>query len=33
MENYDIVEEIGSGQFGKVVKIRRKCDNKILVWK
>ncbi|EDK31484.1 Serine/Threonine kinase domain protein (macronuclear) [Tetrahymena thermophila SB210] len=33
MENYEVIGEIGAGQFGKVVKIKRKSDNKILVWK
>lgn len=33
MENYEVIGEIGAGQFGKVVKIKRKLDNKVLVWK
>ena len=33
MENYEIIENIGKGSFGLVSKIRRKSDNKILVWK
>jgi hypothetical protein len=33
MENYQIIEQIGHGTFGKVCKIKRKSDNKILVWK
>jgi len=33
MENYEILEHLVSGSFGKVCKIRRKSDNKILVWK
>ncbi len=33
MENYEILETIGTGTHGKVCKIKRKCDNKILVCK
>ena len=33
MENYEKLEYINTGSFGKVCKIRRKSDNKILVWK
>jgi NIMA (never in mitosis gene a)-related kinase 2 len=33
MENYEVLEQLGTGSFGKVCKIRRKSDNKILVWK
>lgn len=33
MDQYEKIETIGSGAFGKVCKIRRKSDNKILVWK
>ena len=33
MENYIVLETIGSGSFGKVTKVQRKSDNKILVWK
>jgi len=33
MEKYEVLSEIGKGSFGKVFKIRRKEDNKILVWK
>ena len=30
---YEIIEQIGKGSFGKVHKIKRKQDGKILVWK
>mgnify|MGYP002622748365 CR=1 FL=1 len=33
MENYEVLEPLNAGSFGKVSKIRRKSDNKILVWK
>lgn len=33
MENYDILEHLSTGSFGKVSKVRRKSDNRILVWK
>jgi len=33
MENYEFIQKIGTGSFGSVSKIRRKSDNKILVWK
>ena len=33
MEKYEILETIGTGAFGKVVKIKRKADDRILVWK
>jgi NIMA (never in mitosis gene a)-related kinase len=33
MDCYEVVCEIGKGSFGSVHKIRRVCDNKILVWK
>ena len=33
MENYEILSQIGHGNFGKIFKIRRKQDNKILIWK
>ncbi len=32
-ENYDVLETIGTGSFGKVRKIRRKSDNTLLVCK
>jgi len=31
--DYDILGEIGSGSYGTCKKIRRRIDNKILVWK
>ena len=31
--DYDVLSVIGSGSYGKCVKIRRKADGKILVWK
>jgi hypothetical protein len=30
---YSIIEELGSGTYGKVCKIRRKADGKDMVWK
>ena len=33
MENYEVIEHLSSGSFGKVCKIVRKSDNKLLVWK
>ena len=33
MENYEIINPIGKGNFGKITKILRKSDKKILVWK
>ena len=33
MEKYEVLEHVGKGSFGAVTKIRRKNDNKILVWK
>jgi serine/threonine protein kinase len=33
MDNYEVISPIGKGSFGVVSKIRRKSDNKILVWK
>ncbi len=33
MDSYEALESIGSGSFGIVRKIRRKSDDKILVWK
>lgn len=33
MENYDVLDTIGIGSSGKVCKIIRKSDSKILVWK
>ena len=33
MEKYEKLEDIGTGSFGKVSKIRRLADEKVLVWK
>lgn len=33
MDKYEVLEKIGEGTFGRVFKIRRKADNRILVWK
>lgn len=33
MENYEVVGQIGKGNFGLIFKIKRKTDSKILVWK
>ena len=33
MENYTKIEDIGKGSFGKVSKIKRNSDGRILVWK
>ena len=33
MENYEVISIIGKGNFGSISKIKRKSDNKILVWK
>jgi NIMA (never in mitosis gene a)-related kinase len=33
MNNYIKICDIGKGSFGSVTKIKRKKDNKILVWK
>ena len=33
MEKYIALSEIGKGSFGRVIKIMRKSDNKILIWK
>ena len=33
MENYEVLNQIGHGNFGKIYKIKRKSDNKILIWK
>lgn len=33
MENYEVIQKIGTGSFGAVTKIRRKNDGKVLVWK
>jgi NIMA (never in mitosis gene a)-related kinase len=33
MDKYEVFSEIGKGSFGKVYKIRRREDGRILVWK
>ena len=33
MEKYEIISQIGRGNFGKISKIMRKSDKKILIWK
>ncbi|CAD5112429.1 DgyrCDS1651 [Dimorphilus gyrociliatus] len=33
IEDYDVIEQIGSGSYGTCSKVRRKRDNRILVWK
>lgn len=33
MDKYEILEQVGKGSFGAVTKIRRKSDQKLLVWK
>jgi len=33
MELYEKIEDIGKGSFGRVTKIRRKIDGRIMVWK
>ncbi|GMI28226.1 hypothetical protein TeGR_g9659 [Tetraparma gracilis] len=33
MQNYEVLSHIGKGSFGRVSKIRRKADDKELVWK
>lgn len=33
MENYEVLGVIGKGNFGSISRIKRKSDNKILVWK
>ena len=33
MDKYELLAEIGNGSFGKVYKIRRKEDGRVLVWK
>ena len=33
MENYDVIQHLGNGAFGKVFKVSRKSDNKILLCK
>nr|CAB3264287.1 serine/threonine-protein kinase Nek2 [Phallusia mammillata] len=33
LSDYDILYQIGSGSYGKCLKVRRRSDSKILVWK
>lgn len=33
LDAYEVMETIGEGNFGRVKKVRRKCDGEILVWK
>lgn len=33
MENYDVIQHLGNGAFGKVFKVSRKSDNKVLLCK
>ncbi|XP_078413156.1 serine/threonine-protein kinase Nek2 isoform X1 [Cetorhinus maximus] len=33
LEDYELLESIGSGSYGRCQKIRRKSDGKVLVWK
>ncbi|XP_028402949.1 LOW QUALITY PROTEIN: serine/threonine-protein kinase Nek2-like [Dendronephthya gigantea] len=33
LDNYEVLETIGSGSYGTCRKVRRRSDNKILVWK
>lgn len=33
LDQYEILEQLGTGSFGTVSRIRRKIDNKVLVWK
>ena len=33
MENYQVLEKLGSGTYGTVCKIRRRADDRTLVWK
>uniref|UniRef100_UPI00398E6767 serine/threonine-protein kinase Nek2 isoform X1 n=2 Tax=Pristiophorus japonicus TaxID=55135 RepID=UPI00398E6767 len=33
LEDYELMESIGSGSYGRCQKIRRKSDGKVLVWK
>ena len=33
MDKYELISFIGKGHYGTISKIKRKADNKILVWK
>ena len=33
MNNYEVLSQIGKGNFGTITKVLRKSDKKILVWK
>jgi NIMA (never in mitosis gene a)-related kinase len=33
MENYEKISDIGKGSFGVVSKVKRKSDDRMLVWK
>ena len=33
LDQYDVLETLGTGSFGTVKRVRRKTDNRILVWK
>ena len=33
LTDYEVISEIGSGSYGKCVKVKRKIDNKLFVWK
>lgn len=33
LDQYEVLETLGTGSFGTVSKLRRKADNRILVWK
>ena len=33
MESYEVLNQIGRGNFGQIYKIKRKSDDKILIWK